>query len=69
MEPINHSVETSMRCLQHNEPFAALFSYKNLQLMADMVILGEDLLTIPTERIIDIPIEMTLIDGKVVYTK
>jgi predicted amidohydrolase YtcJ len=37
--------------------------------LADMVVLGEDLLTIPTEKIIDIPIEMTIIDGKVVYQK
>jgi len=37
--------------------------------LADMVVLGEDLLTIPTEKIIDIPIEKTIIDGKVVYQK
>jgi hypothetical protein len=37
--------------------------------LADMVILGADLLTIPTEEIINIPVEMTLIDGEVVYTK
>jgi predicted amidohydrolase YtcJ len=34
---------------------------------ADIVILGEDILTVPTETIIDIPIEMTIVDGKVVY--
>jgi hypothetical protein len=27
----------------------------------------EDILTVPTEKIIDAPIDMTLIDGKVVY--
>jgi predicted amidohydrolase YtcJ len=37
--------------------------------LADMVVLGEDILTIPTEKIINIPIEMTIIDGKVVYQK
>ena len=37
--------------------------------LADMVVLGEDLLTVPTEKIIDIPVEMTIVDGKVVYRK
>ena len=37
--------------------------------LADMVILDADLLSIPTEEIIDIPVDMTLIDGEVVYTK
>jgi predicted amidohydrolase YtcJ len=37
--------------------------------LADMVVLGEDLLTVPTEKIIDIPIEMTIVDGEVIYRK
>ncbi|KKN35797.1 hypothetical protein LCGC14_0780110 [marine sediment metagenome] len=37
--------------------------------LADMVILGEDILTIPTERIIDIPIDMTIIDGRIIYNR
>jgi predicted amidohydrolase YtcJ len=37
--------------------------------LADMVVLGEDILTVPTEKIIDTPINMTLIDGKVVYDR
>jgi predicted amidohydrolase YtcJ len=37
--------------------------------LADMVVLGEDILTIPTERIKDIPIEMTIIGGRVVYRR
>ena len=36
---------------------------------ADMVVLGEDILTVPTERIIDIPVEMTIMNGRVVYRK
>jgi predicted amidohydrolase YtcJ len=36
---------------------------------ADMVILGEDILTIPEEKIIDIPIDATIIEGKTVYQK
>ena len=37
--------------------------------LADMVVLGEDILTIDTEKIKDIPIEMTIVDGKVVYQR
>jgi hypothetical protein len=35
--------------------------------LADMVVLGEDILTIPPEKIIDIPVEMTLVEGKRVF--
>ena len=35
--------------------------------LADFVVLGEDILTVPTEKIKDIPIEMTIIDGDIVY--
>jgi predicted amidohydrolase YtcJ len=31
--------------------------------------LGEDILTVPTEKIKDIPIELTIIDGRVVYRR
>jgi predicted amidohydrolase YtcJ len=37
--------------------------------LADMVVLGEDLLTCEEDRIKDIPIEMTLIGGKVEYQR
>ncbi|MFW9824187.1 MAG: amidohydrolase, partial [Candidatus Thorarchaeota archaeon] len=37
--------------------------------LADLVVLEEDILTVPPERIKDIPIFMTIIDGKVVYQK
>lgn len=37
--------------------------------LADMVILGRDLLTVPTEEIINIPIDMTIVDGKTVYKR
>ena len=35
--------------------------------LADMLILGEDILTIDTDKIIDIKIEKTIIGGKIVY--
>ena len=37
--------------------------------LADMVVLGEDILTVPTEAIKDIPIDMTIVDGKTVYER
>ena len=37
--------------------------------LADMVVLGEDILTIDTEKIKDIPIETTIIDGEIVYQR
>jgi predicted amidohydrolase YtcJ len=37
--------------------------------LADMVVLGDNILEIPTEKIKDIPIEMTIIEGKIVYQK
>jgi predicted amidohydrolase YtcJ len=36
---------------------------------ADMVVLGEDILTAPPETIINIPIDMTIIEGKIVYER
>jgi hypothetical protein len=36
---------------------------------ADMVVLGEDMLTINPDRIKDVSIDMTIIGGKIVYSK
>jgi predicted amidohydrolase YtcJ len=36
---------------------------------ADFVVLGNDILTVPPETIIDIPIDMTIVGGKVIYKK
>jgi predicted amidohydrolase YtcJ len=36
---------------------------------ADMVILGEDILTVQPANIIDIPIDMTIVDGKIIYKR
>jgi hypothetical protein len=35
----------------------------------DMVVLGRDLLTVPTSSIIDIPIDMTVVGGKIVFER
>ncbi|MCW3987903.1 MAG: amidohydrolase [Candidatus Bathyarchaeota archaeon] len=37
--------------------------------LADMVVLGEDILTVPAETILDIPIDMTIIEGKTVFSR
>jgi len=37
--------------------------------LADMVVLGEDILTVPQGEIIDIPIDTTIVDGKIVYER
>ena len=37
--------------------------------LADMVVLGKDLLTEPEDSIKDIPIDMTIVDGRIVYIK
>ena len=37
--------------------------------LADLTVLSNDPLTVPTNEIKDIPVEMTIIDGRVVYSK
>ena len=37
--------------------------------LADLTILSDDLLAVPTNEIEDVNVEMTIIDGKVVYSK
>jgi predicted amidohydrolase YtcJ len=34
-----------------------------------MVVLSDDILTIPPEQIIDISVEMTIVEGETVYKK
>jgi predicted amidohydrolase YtcJ len=34
-----------------------------------MVVLGEDILTVPVETILDIPVDMTIIEGKTVFSR
>ncbi len=36
---------------------------------ADFVVLGEDILTVPPETIIDIPVDMTIVGGKIVHER
>ena len=36
---------------------------------ADMVVLGKDILTIQKETIVDIPIDMTIVGGRIIYQR
>ena len=37
--------------------------------LADMVVLGRDILTVHPEEIIDIPVDLTIVEGRVVYLR
>jgi hypothetical protein len=37
--------------------------------LADMVVLGRDILTVAPEEILDIPVDLTIVDGKVAYRR
>jgi hypothetical protein len=37
--------------------------------LADVTVLGKDILTVPPETIMDIPIDMTIVGGKIVYQR
>ncbi|MHA2184327.1 MAG: amidohydrolase [Promethearchaeota archaeon] len=37
--------------------------------LADFVILDEDILTVPPEKIMEIPVHMTIIEGKIIYKR
>jgi hypothetical protein len=76
-KPIGQSQKVSvMEALKLYTTNAAYHSYDEDKLgsieegkLADMVILGRDILTIPTEEIIDIPIDRTIVEGKTVYQR
>ncbi len=38
-------------------------------MLADMVVLSEDLLSIDTERIMDVEVDMTIVDGRILYER
>jgi hypothetical protein len=37
--------------------------------LADIVVLGEDILEVPTSKIMDIPVDMTIVGGKTVFKR
>ena len=38
-------------------------------MLADMIVLSEDLLAIDPENILDVQVEMTVVDGKVLFER
>jgi predicted amidohydrolase YtcJ len=37
--------------------------------LADLVVLSEDILKVPSKKILDIKVDLTMVDGKVVYKR
>ena len=37
--------------------------------LADLVVLGGDYMTVPEDRISEIPVDLTVVDGQVVYDR
>jgi len=37
--------------------------------LADFTVYGRDILTVPTMELIDVPVDMTIVDGNVVYDR
>jgi predicted amidohydrolase YtcJ len=76
-KPIGQSQKVSvMEALKLYTVNAAYHSYDEDSLgsiekgkCADFVVLGEDILTVPPETIVDIPIDMTIVGGKVIYER
>jgi predicted amidohydrolase YtcJ len=76
-KPIGKSQRISViEALKLYTIYAAYHSFDENQLgsievgkLADMVVLSDDILNIPTEQIIDISVEMTIVDGKIVFRK
>lgn len=74
-KPIGQSQKISvLEALRLYSTMAAYHSFDEDRLgslevgkFADMVILGKDILTVPAEEIIDIPIEMTIVGGEIVH--
>ena len=67
------SVEEAIRAITMGTAYMNFDEQKKGSLevgkFADMVVLGEDILTIDPDRIKDIPIEMTIIGGETVYSR
>jgi predicted amidohydrolase YtcJ len=65
------TVEEALRCYTANNAYA-LFAEHELGriapgMLADIAVLSEDIFTIAPERIADVEVEMTMLDGNVIY--
>jgi predicted amidohydrolase YtcJ len=67
----NITVEEALRCYTINNAYA-MFAENEIGriapgMLADVVVLSEDIFTIAPERIGDVQVEMTILDGEVIY--
>ena len=67
------SVEQALKCYTANNAFAGLHENKTGQLkagmLADFIVVSENLLTIPPEQIAAVKVLRTVINGREVYTR
>jgi predicted amidohydrolase YtcJ len=67
------TVEEALRTYTTNAAYASFDEDKRGTIevgkLADLTILSDDLLTVPPDRIREIAVDMTIVDGKVVYSK
>jgi predicted amidohydrolase YtcJ len=65
------SVEQAVRCTTINNAYASFEDDIKGSItpgkLADMVVLGEDIFSIPHERIRDVAVQMTVVDGRIVH--
>lgn len=67
------TVEEAIKCYTLNSAFASFEEDIKGSIepgkLADLIVLGEDILTIEPEKIIDVKVDMTVFDGKIVFKR
>jgi predicted amidohydrolase YtcJ len=67
------TVEEALRCYTVNNAWAMFAEHEVGRvapgLLADLVVLSDDLFTIPPDRIADVKVEMTVFGGRVIYER
>lgn len=65
------TVEEALRCYSSNNAYAMFAEHEIGRIapgmLADVVVLSEDIFTIPPERIGEVGVEMTILDGEVIF--
>ena len=65
------TVEEALRCYTINNAYASFEEHVKGSItpgkLADMVVLSDDILAIPPERIADVHVQMTVVDGSIVF--
>ena len=67
------TIEEAIKCYTINSAYAAFQENVKGSIeigkLADMVVLSDDILTIDPIKIKDVKVDMTIFDGKIVYTR